>query len=225
MAAKRSKNQARRNGGRPMPGWMWLLMGLVIGALAIGGWISRDRWRQHGDALPQPDPNARAPAATDAGVVVAAPEKKKMQYEFFYILPEKEVVIPDAELAEQAQAEARKQAEAQAKAQAAAAAAGDTPPVAPPVAPTTPVAAAPTQSDGSRYLLQAGAFRGIDEAEALKAQIALSGEVARIETAEIKGTTVYRVRMGPYASAGALAAAKQALVSHGIDGAQAIRAK
>jgi cell division protein FtsN len=74
-------------------------------------------------------------------------------------------------------------------------------------------------------MLQAGAFRGQDEAEALKARIALTGEVARVETAQINGTTVYRVRMGPYASAGTLAAAKQALVSHGIDGAQAIRVK
>jgi cell division protein FtsN len=49
--------------------------------------------------------------------------------------------------------------------------------------------------------------------------------VARVETAEINGTRVYRVRMGPYASAGTLAAAKQALSSHGIDGAQAIRVK
>ncbi|MFT3807755.1 SPOR domain-containing protein [Arenimonas sp.] len=226
MAAKRSKNQARRNGGSPMPGWMWLLIGLIIGAVAIGGWLLRDRWQQNGSLLPQPDPNAKAPAATDAGVVAPpAIEKPKPKYDFYTLLPEKEVVIPDAELAEQAQAEARKQAEAQAKAQAAAAAAGDAPPVAPPAAPTAPVATTATQSDGSRYLLQAGAFRGIDEAEALKAQIALSGEIARIETAEIKGTTVYRVRMGPYASAGALAAAKQALVSHGIEGAQAIRAK
>lgn len=227
MAAKRSKNQARRNGGSAMPSWAWLLIGLLIGALAISAWLLRDRWQQSGSLLPKPDPNAQAPAATDAGVVVPPVEKPKPKYDFYTLLPEKEVVIPDAELAEQAQAEARKQAEAQAKAQAqaAATAAGDTPPATPPVAPATPVAAAPTQSDGSRYLLQAGAFRGIDEAEALKAQIALSGEVARIETAEIKGTTVYRVRMGPYASASALAAAKQALVSHGIDGAQAIRAK
>lgn len=229
MAAKRSKNQARRNGGSSMPGWAWLLIGLLVGALAISAWLLRDRWQQNGSLLPQPDPNARAPVATDPGVVVAAPEKPKPKYDFYTLLPEKEVVIPDAELAEQAQAEARKQAETQAKAaaqaEADAAATGNPPAVAAPTASPAPVVATTTQSDGSRYLLQAGAFRGIDEAEALKAQIALSGEVARIETAEIKGTTVYRVRMGPYASASALAAAKQTLVSHGIDGAQAIRAK
>ena len=73
--------------------------------------------------------------------------------------------------------------------------------------------------------MQAGAFRGSDEADALKAQIALTGEIAHIESAQINGTTVYRVRMGPYATASALAAAKQALVSHGINGAQAIRVK
>jgi hypothetical protein len=37
MAVKRSKNQARRNGGSGgIPGWMWLLVGLLIGAIAFG---------------------------------------------------------------------------------------------------------------------------------------------------------------------------------------------
>ena len=84
--------------------------------------------------------------------------------------------------------------------------------------------AAGAASDAPRYLIQAGAFRGNTEAEALKAQIAMTGEIARVEVAQIKGNTVYRVRMGPYPNASALAAAKQALASHGIT-AQAIKVK
>ena len=61
-------------------------------------------------------------------------------------------------------------------------------------------------------------------AEALKARIALTGEVARVESAEIEGGTIHRVRLGPYPNAGSLAAAKQALDSHGIQ-AMAIRAR
>lgn len=212
MAAKRSKSQAKRSGGTPT--WVWLLMGILIGALAISAWLLRDRWQTQHTLLPQPNPDAQAPASSsDEGLAddAAPPEKPKPKYDFYTLLPEKEVVIPDAELAEQARAEARKAAPKPAPA------ADD---AAPAVAPGDASA-----NDGSRYLIQAGAFRDNAEAEALKAQIALTGEIARVESAQINGSTVYRVRMGPYASAGALAAAKQALTSHGITGAQAIRVK
>lgn len=220
MAAKRSKNQARRNGGSGgIPGWMWLLVGLLIGALAFGYLFLKDKWAAGNSGLPTPNPEAQAPTTSGNDPVVPEPvEKPKPKYEFYTLLPEKEVLIPDAELAEQARAEAAK------------------PPVdrAPPaVGPTTTTATTATttapppvaSADGARYLLQAGAFRGNDEAEALKAKIAMTGEVARVESAQINGNTVYRVRMGPYPNASSLAAAKQALVSHGIAGAQAIRAK
>jgi len=210
--AKRSKNQARRNGSAGIPTWMWLLVGLLVGALAISAWLLRDRWQQTHSLLPQPNPDARAPVADEEPAVAdEPPAKPKPKYDFYTLLPEKEVVIPDNELAEKAQAEARKKA---------AAAHAEPAPIA-----ATPAADGDNGAAGERYLIQAGAFRGNDEAEALKARIALTGEIAHIETAQINGTTVYRVRMGPYASAGSLAAAKQALASHGIDGAQAIRVK
>jgi len=214
MAARRGKTQARRNGGGNRPAWQWLVAGIAIGIVAIAAWQFRGRWNPSDGILPQPDPNAHAPATTSEAPIAPEPERPRTQYDFYKLLPEKEVVIPDAELAEQAEAEARRAAAAEA----ASAAPAD------PSAPAPPVPDAPPPATGS-YVLQAGAFRGQDEAEALKARIALTGEVARVETAQIKGTTVYRVRMGPYASAGTLAAAKQALSSHGIDGAQAIRVK
>jgi cell division protein FtsN len=87
-----------------------------------------------------------------------------------------------------------------------------------------PVAAAAAGENGPHYVIQAGAFLGSNEAEALKAKIALTGEVARVEVAQINGNTVHRVRMGPYPNAASLAAAKSALAAHGI-AAQAIRVK
>jgi cell division protein FtsN len=220
MAAKRGKTQARRNGRQGIPGWVWGLAGLVLGALIFGYLFMGDQWRSKLGNLPRPNPDATAPAsnastddsiAEDAPTVV--PDKPKPKYDFYTLLPEKEVVIPDAELAEEARAEARKNA---AKPPASSASASTA---------TTAVVATATSAGSDRYLLQAGAFRGSDEAEALKAQIALTGEIAHIESAQINGTTVYRVRMGPYATASALAGAKQALLSHGINGAQAIRVK
>jgi cell division protein FtsN len=149
------------------------------------------------------------------------------------LLPEKEVVIPDAELDAQARAEAAAaQVRALADEKPAAAAdepAGDTLALdgdapAPVPTPARPEPAAPASGDGPHYVIQAGAFLGSNEAEALKAKIALTGEVARVEVAQINGNTVHRVRMGPYPNAASLAAAKAALAAHGIS-AQAIRVK
>ena len=85
-------------------------------------------------------------------------------------------------------------------------------------------AQAAAEASGPRYLIQAGAFRSLADADAVKARIALTGEIARVESAQVDGGTIYRVRLGPYPNAGALATAKQALASHGID-AVAIRAQ
>ncbi|KFN41526.1 MAG: SPOR domain-containing protein [Arenimonas sp.] len=195
--ARRPKKQAKRNGGSGTPGWVLLLVGLLIGVVAAGAWYLGNG----GDVdklLPRPDPEAQAPVVADEPVAQDAPEPRaKPKYEFYDVLRDKEVLIPDAELTAQAQAEA-------------AAAADATPPA--------------ETADGVRYLLQAGAFRSAADAEALKARIALTGEVARVESAEIEGGTIHRVRLGPYPNAGSLAAAKQALDSHGIQ-AMAIRAQ
>jgi cell division protein FtsN len=98
--------------------------------------------------------------------------------------------------------------------------------VTPPATPargTTPEPV-PAAADGTRYILQAGSFANSADAESLKARIALLGLVARVETAELDGRTVHRVRMGPYATASELAEAKQKLGNGGLE-ALAIRAR
>lgn len=105
---------------------------------------------------------------------------------------------------------------------------------APPVITTTPLpaagtsaAAAPAPSGGDNqtpYILQAGAFGGSGDAEATKAKIAMLGLNARVEAAQINGKTVYRVRMGPYATASELAEAKGKLANGGLP-AMAIKAR
>src|SRR3546814_9360748 len=70
-------------------------------------------------------------------------------------------------------------------------------------------------SDLARYILQAGAFGASGDAEAVKARIALLGLNARVESAVIKGKTVYRVRLGPYGTATELASAKAKLANGG----------
>ena len=237
MVAKRSKNQARRSGrggGSGLSGGAWLLVGLLIGGAAWGYLHFREQWGKPSNGLPTPDPQAQAAAPSGDNVVPEPAERPKPKYDFYTLLPEKEVVIPDAELDAQARAEAAKAAKAAQAALAPDAAPGTATPATTgseptPGATTATVssvdhAPAATSTDGPRYLIQAGAFRGSTEAEALKAQIAMTGEIARVEVAQINGNTVHRVRMGPYANASALAAAKRALASHGIT-AQAIKVK
>lgn len=197
--ARKSKNQASRKGGKGTPGWVWLLVGLVVGLVAAAALFLRGDLGKVESLLPKPNPAARAPAASTEEPVAqdAAPEPRaKPKYEFYDVLRDKEVIIPDAELTAQAKAEA------------------DTP----------ADAGTPPAPDAVRYLIQAGAFRSSSDAEALKARIALTGEVARVESAEVAGGTIYRVRLGPYPNASTLAAAKQALGNHGIE-AVAIRAQ
>lgn len=179
MAGKR-KSQAKRPSRSGVPAWIWLLAGILLG-LAISVFVLMREGLDGGARGPQPNPEATAPPASEEAIVPeAAPRKPK--YDFYTLLPEKEVVIPDEELREQSQ---RPQP--------------------------------PAPSSGERFLLQAGAFRDARDAEALKAQLALLGLVARVQADTIEGTTWHRVRLGPFADLGELDAAKRQLAANGIN--------
>lgn len=253
MAARRNKNQARRNGGNNgTPGWMWLVIGAVLAAAAfmvVPGLLKKDGF----DPLkPTPNPDAQPPAQiaeadTDAPAeapapVTAEPAQKPTQYEFYDLLPGKEVQMSDAELAASAREEQAREAQAARAVEAATPAAPATTaatttagpkPVdeAPRSAPSpnaekpaTTVASAEPAANNTRYILQAGAFGASGDAESTKAKIAMLGLSARVESAQINGKTVYRVRMGPYGTASELSEAKQKLAGGGLP-AMAIKAQ
>lgn len=67
------------------------------------------------------------------------------------------------------------------------------------------------------YLLQAGAFKGQEDADAMKVRLALIGFEARIVTAEVNGVTFYRVRVGPYAKLDDMNRARARLAENGIE--------
>ncbi|MGY6517992.1 MAG: SPOR domain-containing protein [Lysobacteraceae bacterium] len=198
MAARRGKSQARRSGGgsQGTPGWIWLLAGVALGLVIAAVFMLR----QGGDTAPGPRPNpaATAPAPRAEEPVAQEPAApRRPRYDFYTVLPERESVVPDAELSARAQAEQQQ-----------------APP--PDQAPGAP-AAPPPATAGERYVLQAGAFRSNSDAEALRARIALSGLVARVESARIDNDTVYRVRLGPYTSASQIAGAREQLAANGIE--------
>ncbi|MEI6547172.1 MAG: SPOR domain-containing protein [Burkholderiales bacterium] len=99
-----------------------------------------------------------------------------------------------------------------------------------PTAPPTVLPAAPsaavteTPVDKTTYLLQAGAFKGQEDAEAMKVKLALVGFEARIVMAEVNGVTFYRVRVGPYGQLDDLNRARTRLAENGVE-ASVVRQK
>lgn len=250
MASRRGKTQARRNNGRGggggLPGWAWMVLGIV---LTIGVVLVAPKFLASGEDgffRPRANPDARPAvssaddaepvADTDTPAAQGADDKDEPDYDFYTLLPGEEVAMTDAQLAAAARDEqARAQRERAAQQQAAPGTTGmlsaqNQPQPLPEnaatgTAPATPAGAPAVASGGDTpYVLQAGAFGGSGDAEAVKAKIALLGLNARVEAAQIGGKTVYRVRMGPYATASELAAAKGKLGSGGLP-AMAIKAK
>lgn len=284
----RSQARRNTGGGAAgLPGWAWLVMGIMatlvlLAALVLSGVISSPKFASgnpDGFFRPQPNPDAE-PAPVDAEGEAIVPEgiadrgqearpraasagdapsaDDGPEYDFYTLLPGKEVPMTEAEIAATAQAETRRAEQARA-AQVAASTPAPTPLPAPvrddataatadptprpsaatphatattadasarPPASTSTAAAstgaaAPTAAPigtDTRYLLQAGAFQASGQAEELKAKIAMLGLGARVESAQIQGKTVYRVRMGPYGTASDLSDAKQKLAASGLPG-------
>ena len=249
MAARRGKSQARRNAGNNgLPGWAWMVLGIVLTIIAV--LFVPKLLKSDGDGFfrPQPNPDAQpapvstgdeelvAPVDRDENAAAEPPAETETEFDFYTLLPGKEVPMSDAELAATERAEDARLAAQQRAAEQAEAAdvralpqpVDTTPEPADPVTATTVdapgSATAAGAGDGSRYLLQAGAFQASAQAEELKARIALLGLSARVEPATIDGKTVHRVRMGPYGTASDLADAKRKLERGGLP-AMAIKVK
>jgi cell division protein FtsN len=87
-----------------------------------------------------------------------------------------------------------------------------------PVTASAPVAGTPDNpEDKTTYIIQAGAFRVQEDAEAMKAKLALAGYEARILTADVSGQPLYRVRLTPYKVLEDVNKAKSKLAENGIE--------
>ncbi|MGO1003628.1 SPOR domain-containing protein [Lysobacter sp. CA196] len=136
MAARRGKSQAKRNQGNDsLPGWAWGVIGLLLGVVLI--LVAPKYFKSDGDGFfrPQPNPDAQ-PAAVTADEEPVAPEdssatakparntdaadaqagkdgkadKDGTDYDFYTLLPGKEVEMSDAELAATEAAEEQRRA-------------------------------------------------------------------------------------------------------------------
>jgi cell division protein FtsN len=198
-AVKRKKSRRRTGGGTLLGIMIGLLVGLAV-AVAAALYMTRssvpfiDRAKrapaaEPGKAADLPDPNRAAQKARPPGAdAPAAPPP---------------VAVPAAPAAPAAPPGA------------AAPPVATAPPSAPPVSGATPAPDSP--ADRSVYLLQAGAFKGQEDADGMKAKLALIGFEARIVTAEVNGVTFYRVRVGPYGQLDDMNKARTRLAENGIE--------
>lgn len=198
--ATRNNRQAVRNGGAAFPGWALFLAGVVVGvvvmALAYRGMPSLRRTDQ-----PQANPNAVAQQGSSPGIAASSgAASSASQFDFYKVLPEKEVVIPNAELSAMAKAEQQKAAAANNASTSAPAAAS---------------ANASVPGKGT-YVLQVGAYPDSGAADAKKAELALQGFTAHVQTINLDGKTWVRVRLGPFATATELQAMQKRLQAAGF---------
>jgi cell division protein FtsN len=89
--------------------------------------------------------------------------------------------------------------------------------------PSTP-AATPAQPESkplaqALYFLQLGSFKNRDDAEQLRAKLAFLGTESEVSVGEVNGSTVNRVRVGPFSSANAAYQARVPLTKGGFDAA------
>ncbi|ARS47385.1 SPOR domain-containing protein [Pseudomonas sp. KHPS1] len=206
-APKRGASRYQAPAKKPVPGWIWLACGLVVGGFFMFLFslepgrdeIKRDRGEQARTTKPEPKPTPAEPA--------------RPKYDFYTLLPESEVILPQAleETPPAPPAQKPVTPEEAAKIDAARAQAalnGEVPPPPPPVIASAPVT--------TQFFLQAGSFRKRDDADSLRAQIILLGQNVRVETGKVREETWHRVLVGPFASREQLAAAQKTLAGNGF---------
>jgi len=157
-------------------GWIWFFAGLLVGLFAAAlVWLKFGQLPTNPAAPPKPT-TTRAQA--QAPVKAKPVEQKKAlppkpRFDFYTVLPEMEVVVPEPEPDPIPQQASQKQA-------------------------TLKGSPAAT---GSAYMLQMGSFSKYEDADRMKASLALLGIKAEIQKVTINNKETYhRVRSGPYRS-------------------------
>ncbi|NIM71112.1 MAG: hypothetical protein GTN86_11240 [Xanthomonadales bacterium] len=188
MAAQRRKKTTARRGARRRRSGApsavaWFMAGVIIGAGLFGLLF----YRGYLPTRPaSPAAVAEAPSTADTTL----PDEPGglagdggPQYDFFTVLPEMEVVVPEQELSER----------------------------------SSPGATASTGPGAGMYVLQAGSFRRAEDAEQMKARLALLGAVAQVQTVTVDDVTWHRVRIGPVQGARRADEMRRLLVDNGFN--------
>ncbi|HCJ30584.1 MAG TPA: cell division protein [Pseudomonas sp.] len=200
---KRGASRYQAPAKKAVPGWIWLVCGLVIGGFIMflmnlepGG----DEIKRAKDT-PKPKEQPKRPTP-------ATGQPAKPKYDFYTLLPESEVILPpEAPKPEPTKPVTPEEAAKIDAARAEAALNGQVPP-APPMVAKAPV---------TQFFLQAGSFRKQPEAEKVRAQIILLGQDVRVENVTVRDEDWYRVLVGPFANREQLGQAQKTLSASGYN--------
>lgn len=171
--ARRSKRASKQTSSI-LPAWIWLTLGILIG-LGIAMFT-----RFNGRYVDEMQINSEKQQQE----IRTKSENTKRKFDFYTLLPELEIVIPEEEARPLQKKPVSKQAAA-------------------------------THKGG--YLLQAGSFQKINEADSLKARLALLGVEAHIQSVDVNNTKWHRVRIGPSSDRQALEQLRKRLRDNHID--------
>ncbi len=202
MARKRS----RKGGGRKSSGFGLFVLGLLVGVIstALTFGVMKDRPSDIGagiesliDLAENRDDATESQSTKVESITDSLPKLQFGYHEFLledeYVLPQTIAPEPQKQTAKVSQPEEEKKQ------------------------PEQPVAQPASAPEGSKYVLQVGSFNQFEDADAVKANLALNGQQAFIQkvTVEDRGE-FYRVRLGPFDELSALSETSAFLESIGF---------
>ncbi len=153
MARDYAKRPNKRKQRKSVSSWVWLLTGLLIGLVLAGIAYLKVIMPQRNV---EPEKTVSAPPPTVKPEPIAA----KPKFDFYTLLPEMEVGVPEKA----------------------------------PAAPAKPASPSKTL-ETAKYRLQLASFKSFEEADGMKARLALEGVFVEIQTVKVEsGQTWYRVR-------------------------------
>lgn len=185
MAPKDYKHR-RKSSKKPKRarGWLWFVAGLLIGVAGtlFAEFLEYFSAESVVQAVREATSSERSEASAKAKAQKPEKKAKRPRFEFYTLLPEMEVAVPENELTGGSIAASRD-----------------------------------SEKAGVTYVLQAGSFRQLAQADRLKAELALMGMPAMIQTVSIEGGAKWhRVRVGPFTNLQALNEARAELQSNGL---------
>ena len=188
MAAQKGKAGSSK-GREGAPAWAWLVVGLLVGlfvALLV---------HLQGQRTPESEPAPAASTERDTRAV-RQPERGEgpgePEFDFYSILPEMEIPVPEPEEQPQQTPEAADEGRSGPR-------------------------AAPELGENEAWALQLGSFRSEQDADRFRARLSLLGLEPHIQEVTIDGADWYRVRLGPLRRTEELQAVRQRLRENEID--------
>ncbi len=92
-APKRGASRHQPPAKQPIPGWVWLAIGLTVGAFVV----FLMKLEPGGDDIKRAKPEQQKPAKVAEaakGTTPTTPQPIKPKYDFYTLLPESEVIVP-----------------------------------------------------------------------------------------------------------------------------------